>query len=97
MLEVVFCVCECVGVCEVQPCLYLCMRAQKQMGTEVGVFKTWRAITNGFVCLYTQILANMCVGVCVCVCNVVIIRVYIHHAPSQSALAGSSVVTISEG
>lgn len=94
MLEVV-CVEVCVGVCEVHPYLYVCMRAQRQMGTEVGVFKTWRAITNGFVCLYTHILASMCV--CVCLCNVVIIRVYIHHVPSQSALAGSGVVTISEG
>lgn len=35
--------------------------------------------------------------VCVCVCNAIIIRVYIHHVPSQSVLAGSGVVTISEG
>lgn len=63
----------------------------------MGVFKTWRAITNGFVCLHTHILASMCVCGCVCLCNVVIIRVYIHHVPSQSALAGSGVVTISEG
>lgn len=32
-----------------------------------------------------------------CVCNAIIIRVYIHHVPSQSVLAGSGVVTISEG
>lgn len=61
----------------------------------MGVFKTWRAITNGFVCLYTHILANMCVWGCLC--NVVIIRVYIHHVLPPCALAGSGVVTISEG
>lgn len=75
----------CVGVCEVQA-LSLCMHES----TKGRWGQRWVSLRRG-----EQLLMGLC-G-CGCLCNVVIIRVYIHHVPSQSALAGSGVVTISEG
>lgn len=80
-------------MCVVHHCLYVCMRAQKADGDRGGCLLGHEE--QLLMCLYTHILA--CVYVCVCAQNVIIIRVYIHHAPFQSVLAGSGVVTISEG
>lgn len=62
-----------------------------------GKFVCCVCATNKSVCVYTHTHTHLPMCVCACVCSAIIIRVYIHHAPSQSVLAGSGVVTISEG
>lgn len=91
------CECVCAFMCVVHHCLYVCMRAQKADGDRGGCLlgHEEQLLMCLCVCIYTYL--PMCVCACVCVCSAIIIRVYIHHAPSQSALAGSGVVTISEG
>lgn len=92
-----------VCVCVVHHCLYVCMRAQKADGDRGGCLlgHEEQLLMCLCVCVHTYLpmFVHVCALVCVCarVRRAIIIRVYIHHAPSQSALAGSGVVTISEG
>lgn len=93
----------CTVMCVVHHCLYVCMRAQKSDGNRGGCLlgREEQLLMCLCICVYTYLPISVCVCVrmCVCVCasSAIIIRLYIHHAPSQSALAGSGVVTISEG